>query len=459
MKLLCLNVRNGGGTRWDRILAFVERHRADVVIFTEWRRSETTGAAVAWATSRGMKCHEACEGATKNGVFVASALPFEWTSATPDRETAGTLVRLVFDGWAMLAAYFPQRDAKARYFNACTDRARAAAAEPFLLMGDLNTGNQHADRTPAGDKYVCAELFDALSESHGLVDLWRRTHGADAREYSWMTKTNGFRLDHAFGNPAFIAAFDPTCCYDHSSREDGFTDHSALLISTTGRPSSPQQERDGAPRVAEREGNEPLGDARERQGYVVDINSLPPGFPTHLHSADFWEQFGRTVATFGHLEEVLGKAIFALTATVRYEETEVQGAFERWLPTLERALIDPLGGLIESTGRACRSHPDVTFSNIDDLLNELRRASAIRNVLCHGSWQSPDAEGRSLPLFVDRQKEVFCTPVDVEYLHQTQRAVVELTCHVINTVTSMGWQFPGTKGPGTVVYPGKTSTE
>ena len=37
---------------------------------------------------------------------------------------------------------------------------------------------------------------------------------------------------------------------------------------------------------------------------VVDLESLPPMFPTHLHSAELWEHLGRTIATFGHLEEV-----------------------------------------------------------------------------------------------------------------------------------------------------------
>ncbi len=93
-----------------------------------------------------------------------------------------------------------------------------------------------------------------------------------------------------------------------------------------------------------------MEETSKKQGFVVALDSLPPLFPTHLHSPEFWEQRGRTVATFGCLEEVLGKAIFALTATVRYDEAEIrydeaeiQGAFERWLPTLERALTDPLG--------------------------------------------------------------------------------------------------------------------
>lgn len=51
------------------------------------------------------------------------------------------------------------------------------------------------------------------------------------------------------------------------------------------------------------------------KGFVVDIDKLPANFPTHRHDPAFWEALGRTVATFGFLEEVLGKAIFAFTAT------------------------------------------------------------------------------------------------------------------------------------------------
>jgi len=160
MKLICLNVRSGGGSRWTAILNFVEGHRADVVVFTEWRRSDAQGAAESWATSRGMQWIGACDGATRNGAFVASASPFRAASATPGPETAGTLLRVEFDGWTMLAGYFPQGDAKARYFQACSDAAKAVGVTPFLLVGDLNTGNQHADKTPNAEKYACAERFE-----------------------------------------------------------------------------------------------------------------------------------------------------------------------------------------------------------------------------------------------------------------------------------------------------------
>jgi hypothetical protein len=54
---------------------------------------------------------------------------------------------------------------------------------------------------------------------------------------------------------------------------------------------------------------------------IIDRDRLPPLFPTHGHSPQFWEQLGRTIATYGFLEEALGKAIFAFTATRRYTPT------------------------------------------------------------------------------------------------------------------------------------------
>jgi hypothetical protein len=186
---------------------------------------------------------------------------------------------------------------------------------------------------------------------------------------------------------------------------------------------------------------------------VVDIMRLPAQFPTHRHEGTFWERLGRAVATFGFLEETLAKAIFAFTATRRYDDAEVQHAFDAWLPQLERALTDPLGNLINVYGKAVRDHPEATITNLDDLLRDLRRSSEMRNILCHGSWRPPDATGRSLPFFVNRQKHVVDTAMDNEFLAEVQRHAAELACEVMNTVTHMGWRFPGTSGPGKSIWP------
>jgi hypothetical protein len=186
----------------------------------------------------------------------------------------------------------------------------------------------------------------------------------------------------------------------------------------------------------------------EPKRYVVNQRDLPKGFPTNKHAAEFWEALGRTVATFGFLEETLGKAIFAFTGTRQVPEEDAQAEFEKWLPTLEKALSDPLGGLINSYGNAVRSNPKATISNFDQLLEDLRKASAIRNVLCHGSWRTPNQNEKSAPLYVNKKGEVFDGAIDVEYLHQVQKHTVGLICGVINSVTHMGFQFPGSTGPG-----------
>lgn len=181
---------------------------------------------------------------------------------------------------------------------------------------------------------------------------------------------------------------------------------------------------------------------------IINRDSLPPEFPTHTHSPQFWEQLGRTIATYGFLEEVLGKAIFAFTATRNYSPEDIDAAYQAWLPQLERALTDQLWNLAESYGKTARENPATTTENIEELVAHIKEATVIRNVLCHGSWRTSDVDGASVPLFVNRQKQVFNTAIDIAYLKQVQASVAELACSVIDTVTHMGWQFPGGAGPG-----------
>ena len=181
---------------------------------------------------------------------------------------------------------------------------------------------------------------------------------------------------------------------------------------------------------------------------TIDEKALPVNFPTHRHDAAFWERLGRTVATYGFLEEILGKAIFSFTATKSYEESEIDLAYEQWLPKLERALTDSLGNLIDQYEKAVREHPDAGVASVDDLLGHLRMAAKLRNVLCHGSWPPPDENGAAIPKFVDQRLNVFDTPIDHAFLDQVQRHVAEVACAVMNSVAQMGWQFPGTRGRG-----------
>ena len=185
-----------------------------------------------------------------------------------------------------------------------------------------------------------------------------------------------------------------------------------------------------------------------REYYRVEQEQLPTDYPTHRHSGEFWEQLGRTVATYGFLEQVLGRAIFALTATRRYAQDELEKAYNNWLGQLERALSDPLGGLIDAYGNARRNYHKPPVSNFEQLVEDLRQAAQLRNVLCHGAWQVPDSNGKSLPLFIDRKQRIFATCIDAVYLQQVRAQVAGLICAVINSISSIGLQFPGSAGPG-----------
>ncbi|WP_114392768.1 endonuclease/exonuclease/phosphatase family protein [Oleisolibacter albus] len=232
MKTVSFNIRAGGGQRIGAIRDFIEGHDPDVIILTEWRNTDGGRSLQARATSHGMHCATLNDGSTANGIFVAAREPFAAESRTPPGKTcAGALLQIRFTGRTMLACYFPQRDAKVPFFDAVLRVASENRSIPFLLVGDLNTGNQIADRSPAGGQYSCAPMFDALSTPGGLIDVWRQTQGADAREWTWLSRTgNGIRIDHAFANTAYLHGRTLSCTYDHTPRSLGFSDHSALVL-------------------------------------------------------------------------------------------------------------------------------------------------------------------------------------------------------------------------------------
>ena len=56
----------------------------------------------------------------------------------------------------------------------------------------------------------------------------------------------------------------------------------------------------------------------------TDCAQLPANYLTHRHGAEFWEALGRAVATFGFLEWVLGRAIFALIGTRKISADQIE---------------------------------------------------------------------------------------------------------------------------------------
>lgn len=172
-----------------------------------------------------------------NGLMIAARRTFDVERVTPaDADKGELLLASLPAGLSILAAYFPQRQAKAQFFEASMACAKNHVDAPFLLIGDLNTGRNELDIEGRGSPFDCEELFVALEKQAGLRDLWRDEH-RNHRESTWLSHAkNGFRVDHAFGNQELIYRLAPIRChYDHQTRKDSITDHSALIVELSNK--------------------------------------------------------------------------------------------------------------------------------------------------------------------------------------------------------------------------------
>jgi hypothetical protein len=189
------------------------------------------------------------------------------------------------------------------------------------------------------------------------------------------------------------------------------------------------------------------------EGYVIDREKLDTDYPTQFQSPELWQELGRTVAAFGFLEEMLSKAIFALTGAKEFDPAGDPEAFNAWIKTLEKALTDQLGGLIVRYESALSENQRTKGNDYTNQIAGLKSAKDIRHALCHGSWGKPDEAGLTVPKFVNRRLEVFETPIGIAFLRQTRSALRHMICDVLDSVTSVGYQFPGSESPGEQLWP------
>jgi exodeoxyribonuclease-3 len=235
LRVVALNIRHGGGQRIAAILEWLGEIGADLLILSEWRANGSGKQLCAAFEEDGFRTN--CGIGTlphANGLLVASRRSFESERVTPAGADKGELLLARWpDSMVVLAAYFPQSEAKAPFFDTCMAVAARNSDVPLLLIGDLNTGSNSCDVEGNGTPFACEDLFLGLETRAGLRDLWRAGR-KDAREWTWRSSASGFRLDHAVGNQALVDRMGPIAArYDHQPRESAFTDHSALIVELT----------------------------------------------------------------------------------------------------------------------------------------------------------------------------------------------------------------------------------
>ena len=240
MRILSLNIQSGGGewgkpgSRARRLFDYLAAAEADILILSEYQ--EGTSATLVTQLADAGWPHTAIPmvGSRRGAVAVLSRLPLEPVSlpeslALPGVQHHIRAVQPQGTDLTLWAAYGPIRDYRYREFWAGLNAELARTIDtPWLLVGDLNSGEWlggHQD-SPIWSRRQFADLIAA-----GTVDLWRRDHPAPAQEHTWISRDGRYRyrIDHAVASPS-AASLVSQCEYDHRTRTDRLSDHSALVV-------------------------------------------------------------------------------------------------------------------------------------------------------------------------------------------------------------------------------------
>ena len=227
IRLLALNIRNGGTRQLPSLLMSIQAHNPEVLLLCEFHNSSISAEFRKKLSDIGFPFQVCSHDKHRvNAILIASRQQFE---IHPHEYLCFDPLRLFavrFDRFYLIGVHMPNLKAKIPHWNALLRLASESQSEPWIFMGDFNTGKNPQDSE--GYKFSCADYMEAL-ENLGWVDAWRHFH-PNTSEYSWYSyKLRGFRLDHAFLSPPLKPSLK-NAFYDHAVREKKFSDHSALII-------------------------------------------------------------------------------------------------------------------------------------------------------------------------------------------------------------------------------------
>jgi exodeoxyribonuclease III len=236
VRLLTLNIRQGGGTRRKVLVEAILAHEPDVVVLTEFR-SNAAGDAIRDALDEAGLSHQFTPPGTEpkvNTLLVAGRSPLDSRYFPDLGDDQHRVVVAESEDLRVIGVYFAQGKAKRKVFDFLLEQTPSLLPGRSIVLGDFNTGRHYEDEPKA--TLHCADCFDALLE-RGWVDAWRSRH-PDAREFSWYSNVgNGFRIDHALVSLALYADIADVQ-YSHRERLEKWTDHSVLIVDVADRGES-----------------------------------------------------------------------------------------------------------------------------------------------------------------------------------------------------------------------------
>jgi len=231
VKILSWNIRQGGGSRLDGILAAITDCDAGAVLLSEFRTNQHGDQIRAALSELGYttQIHPDCDGRL-NSVLAASRMAAE-TDTFPDcdPEFPHSLARLRLAKIDLYGVYLPHKK-KHQLFPFLESRLTGEGV-PSIVAGDFNTGMNLIDQK--GKTFWYTRELRHLN-TIGYVDAFRHVHGKLKREYSWFSHGgNGYRYDHTWVHESLVDAI-VDCRYLHEYREAGLSDHSPMVLELEG---------------------------------------------------------------------------------------------------------------------------------------------------------------------------------------------------------------------------------
>ena len=99
--------------------------------------------------------------------------------------------------------------------------------------------------------------------------------------------------------------------------------------------------------------------------------------------------------------------------------------YERWSDRTKKSLEASLGFLIDEFEKELSEETTLESEiskqiDLPKLIEKLREAKKLRDILCHASWSTGKTREKAKPFFMNRKEEIFDTECDIAYLKQSR---------------------------------------
>jgi exodeoxyribonuclease III len=226
LKILSWNILQGGGSRLFAIINALRTGLYPIVILSEFRNN-ASGTRLKELLYKNGYVHQLMSNASanENTVFIASTLPFEGiVYPNADPLFTNNIITAKFSAFHIMGVYLPHKK-KHQLFQYIT-KIVTDSETPFIIAGDYNTGHNFIDQK--GDSFWYQQELKAL-EATGYKDAFRFLYPKE-EAYSWFShQGNGFRYDHTYVHSDILPIIK-NCYYIHEWRQNGWSDHSAMVL-------------------------------------------------------------------------------------------------------------------------------------------------------------------------------------------------------------------------------------